>query len=146
MRRAAVLFFLFLLISGCGSKAPDDAVVTGPGDESFTVQGGGGLFGVGPVEFTVKNSLGAPLPDIDIEFFGGGGAILTDRFGNTLNAVNPGYFKTKTDDGGFARVFYVFTLPSCTSTTDLTRSASVFASVRSSASKLSTATVTIKCS
>jgi len=147
MRRAAVFFFLFLLVSGCGSSAPDDAVVTGPTDGSSTVVGGGGGFGVGPAEFTVKNSLGVPLPDIDIEFFGGGGATLTDRKGNVLNPSEPSYFKTKTDDGGFARIFYVFPLQSCgTPPVDLTQSASVLASVKNSSNFLTTFTVTIRCS
>jgi len=144
MRRAVVIFSLFLLVSGCGSAAPDEAIVTGPADSSSIVTGGGGTFGVGPAEFTVKNSLGAPLPDVDIEFFGGGGAILLDLDGNILNPDDPGYYKTRTDDGGFARVFYVFSLPTCSATVDLTRTGSVFASVRSSGNFLATFTVTIK--
>lgn len=147
MRKQAVsvlLFFLVLLVSGCGgdAKAPLDATVTGPEDSNFTVSGGGTVT-VRPLEFQVKDKAGViALPDVEIELFAGGGGSLTDIDGNPLDPNNPTYFKTNTDDRGLTRTSFRITLPGC-STEDVVVTGTVNASV-GPASKLWTGTFTIK--
>jgi hypothetical protein len=147
MRRQAVsvlLLFLVLFVSGCGgdAKAPFDATVTGPDDDDFTVPGGGAVI-VQPLEFQVKDKTGlVALPDVEIEFFAGGGGILTDLDGNPLDPNNPTYFKTKTDDRGLTRTSFLIVLPGCGAeavTVDGTVTATV-----GSASKLWTGSFTIE--
>ena len=123
-----MLFLLFLFVSGCGdSRAPLDATVTGPEDSTFEVSGGGTHI-VRPGDFQVKNKQDIALPDIEVELFAGGGGILTDLDGNPLDAANPTYFKTTTDDRGLARASFQIALPDCT-TKDVTIDGSILASV-----------------
>ncbi|MFQ5543721.1 MAG: hypothetical protein ACE5FY_05155 [Nitrospiria bacterium] len=151
MRKAVILFFLFVFISGCGNLAPTDSQVNGPEDSLETVQGGQTLI-FRALGFTVTNKDGVALPDVEIEFFAGGTGILTNLNGNPLNPTSPGVFKTRTDDRGLARVSYLITLPSCpapvagTTTADQTATGSVRGTVGSNSGHLWKATITIKCS
>lgn len=145
MRRPVLLFLLLLILSGCGGdpRAPLDASVSGPEDDTFTVNPpGGGFSFVGPLDFQVKNKDGVALPDVEIELFAYNGGILADLNGDPLDANALDYFKTETDDRGLARAFYLVALPDC-GAEDLTFTGSVGATVGIT-SKLWTGTYTIK--
>jgi len=136
-----------IFVGACGDLAPTDAVVSGPADSSSTFPGAQvpqtTIFRA--LDFTVTNSQGIPLPDVEIEFFAGGSGILTDLDGNALNAASPGIFKTHTDDRGVGRVSFLMTLPPCTDATDKTASGSVRGTV-ANADHLWVATITVICS
>lgn len=151
MRRQAalaILLYVVLLFSGCGddARAPFDATVTGPQDLDFKVNPNDPRIWIVPgLDFQVKDKGGTvALPGVEVEFFAGGGGILADLDGNPLDPNNPFYFKTKTDDRGLARTSFLINVPPC-STTDLTATGTVSASVGAT-SKLWKATFTVaKC-
>jgi hypothetical protein len=144
-KQTTPLVFLLFVLSGCGGDipAPLDATVTGPEDSFFIVNPpGGGPSLVGPLDFQVANKDSIALREVEIEFFGYHGGVLTDLNGNPLNPTDPTYFKTKTDDRGLARTFFLIGLPAC-GVEDLTVTGSVGATVGVT-SDLWTATYTIK--
>jgi hypothetical protein len=133
MRKPAVLLFLFLLVSGCGdSRAPVDAIVTGPEESLFTTKvvspddDGTRLFR--PGDFQVRNSADVPIPDVEIELFAGGQGILTNTEGVPFNSENPTYLKTKTDSRGMVRASFLAFLDPC-GTEDVTVTGSIVATV-----------------
>ena len=150
MRKQAasiILLFVILFVSGCGGdpRAPFDATITGPDDSNITVSPADsrGVI-VRALDFQVKDKAGAiALPGVEVELFAGGGGILTDINGNPLNASDPTYFKTKTDDLGLARSSFAIVLPDCSAAGDLTVTGTVNASA-GGASKQWVGTFTVK--
>ncbi len=144
---ASVLLLLMILsLSACGdSRAPFDATITGPADTTFTINPSdsrGQI--VRALDFQVRDKTGTTaLPGVEVEFFAGGGGILTDLDGNPLNTTDPTYFKTKTDDVGLARVSFAITLPNCASGADATVNGTVNAAA-GGVGKQWTGTFTVK--
>ncbi len=104
-------------LAGCGSDgdhAPNDAVVTGPSDESVSVPASASRELIYPnLEFRVRSG-GEPVPGVEIEFLAGGfgaDAEITDREGNLLDKDRPDYHRTETDESGTARVSLLMRLP-----------------------------------
>jgi len=146
MRRALILFSLLIGVAGCGDLAPTDASVEGPEDATTEIPAAGGspIF-YRPLDFLVTNSSGEPVSKIEIEFFAGGVADLTDIGGTVL--ATPKSFKTETDERGLARIGANVTVPQCAggaTPLDIKVDGSVLATVGSD-SHLWTATVTRKC-
>ncbi len=142
MRRGAVLFSLLILMYGCGDKAPDTAVVTGPSNSSTALDSAVPII-YRALDFTVANVSGDPLPDVEIEFFAGGIGILTDLNGVTLGTGV--IYKTTTDERGVARVSYSISIAACSGTEDQVTVGSVHGTV-ASADHLWTTTITLSCS
>lgn len=122
---ASVLLLLAsLLVSSCGDdpRAPFDATMVGPADTTFVINPSDSRTQtVRGLDFQVKDKAGAiALPGVEVEFFAGGGGVLTDINGNTLDASSPTYVKAKTDDVGLARASFTITLPDCASGEDQT--------------------------
>lgn len=142
MRRLILLFPLLFLISGCGDKAPDDAVVTGPTNTTTTVSSSGPLI-YRALDFKVANSAGDPLPELEIQFFAGGGGTLVNVDGVLLGTGS--IYNTFTDERGIARVSFGISIADCGgSTTDLVTVGGVRGTV-GNADYLWTTTVTLTC-
>lgn len=144
MRRAFILLSLLIGLAGCGDLAPTDAIVDGPEDATTEIPNSSASSTVfyRPLDFTVTNEDGAPIPKVQIEFFSGGVAQLTDINGTLLS--NPDASRDETDDRGIGRISTTLTVPGCTGTNDVVVDGSVLATV-GSASKLWTSTITRKC-
>ncbi|MFQ5580239.1 MAG: hypothetical protein ACE5FZ_06470 [Nitrospiria bacterium] len=147
MRRWVILLALFMFIPGCGDTAPKDAVVTGPPDETFTIESpGGGPWQVRPLIFSVKDGAGRIIPDIELEIIANNG-ILVDVSGKTI-AQNPpenDILVTRTNSEGAVTVSISVTLPTCgTATSPITFNSSVSAST-GFVNAISKQTWTIKC-
>lgn len=146
MRKVVFLFFIFVFIVGCGDNAPKDAIVTGPDDSTFAAtprSSASSTVRFRPLDFFAKNKDGDPLPDIEIQFFSTGIALLTDIDGALLS--NSDRFTTKTDDAGVGRISISVTIPGCIDTNNITVTGGVLATV-GSASDNFTGTVTRACS
>ncbi len=147
MKKIAVLIFASLFLAACGDRAPDGAVVTGPKDSTakFPRQTDPLPVTFAPLDFVVRDGTDETahlLGDIEIEFFAGGSARLSDFSGTPL--IPPFVVKNKTDDRGRGRVFATMLIPGCTGNTDSTVSGTVLATV-GTASALWTGTATITC-
>ncbi len=144
MRRAVLLVSLVFFISGCGDLAPTDSVVTGPADSTTTLNRSTEATNViySPLDFTVSSPEGDPRPQVQIEFFRGGDAFLSDVDGNLLS--NSSQVKNTTDDRGLGRVSAVVNVPGCVGTTNVVAQGSVLATV-GSASALWKVNITRTC-
>ncbi len=149
MKRAVVLFSLLILLAGCGDSAPEDAVVTAPSDgtDSLLASTVSTPVKFGPLEFKVTKPSGTgtiPAPDIDIEFFSGGTAFLSDLAGAPIGDT-VGRVKSKTGDNGVGTISAVITVPPCpTPAANVTVTGTVLGTV-GSASALWTGTITRTC-
>ncbi len=150
MRKIVLFIFMSLLLSSCGDLAPDGAVVSGPGDSTDTLTRQASeptqrTLIYRALDFIVKDGLEDDanlLADVEIEFFAGGNASLTDLSGNLLS--NPSVLVTRTDDRGIGRVSAIITNPGCTGTTDSTITGSVRATV-GTGSAVWVGTITVTC-
>lgn len=147
MKKIVLLIFASLFLAACGDRAPDDAVVTGPKDSTakFPRQTTPLTVTFAPLDFVVRNGTDENaqlLGNIEMEFFAGGSARLSDFSGNLL--ATPFLVKNKTDDQGLGRVFATMTIPGCTGNTDSTVTGTVIATV-GTASATWTGTATITC-
>lgn len=145
---ASVLLLLAsLLVSSCGDdpRAPFDATIVGPADTTYVINPSDSRAQlVRALDFQVKDKAGAiALPGVEVEFFAGGGGVLTDTNGNVSNTSDPTYFKTKTDDVGLARASFGIVLPDCVTGEDQTVTGTVNASA-GGASKQWIGTFTVK--
>jgi hypothetical protein len=116
MRKWTILLGLFVFISGCGqATAPLDATVTGPADASFTIAApGGGTQLVRPIIFTVKDSLGRLIPEVELDIIVNN-AFLVDVDGNNI-AQNPpdnDMLFTRTDPSGAVTVAILVPMKTC---------------------------------
>lgn len=146
MKRAVFLFFLFVLISGCGNNAPDDAVVTAPKDNTRTISSThSGVVFFRPLEFKVTKSTGTetiPVPDVDIRFFSRGPTVLSDLSRTPLSTT--GQVNSTTNDRGIGEIAALITVPACSGPGDIKEVGSVLGTVGSASAEW-TATITRTC-
>lgn len=132
MRKAIILMSLLLFLSACGSDlAPTDSTVTGPDDETVKLPLSTTASSVfyRPLDFVVRNEGEIAMPDVEIEFFSTGTAVLTDIDGNVL--ATPTRVKSKTDDRGIGRISILISVPGCTGTADVEATGGVIGTVGS---------------
>ncbi len=145
MRKAFIFISLLTFISGCGSDlAPNGATVTGPQASTTTLtrEAPEQIVVYRAMDFVVTNGNGDLIPKVEIEFFAGGSAYLSDFNGNALST--PEALKDETDDRGIGRVSVTIPIPACTNETDVVTTGSLVGSVGVS-DHLWTGTVTRTC-
>ena len=144
MRKLVLFFSLLFLISACGDKAPEDAVVTGPTNSTTPVLSAEPVI-YNALDFKVSNAAGDALPDVEIQFFAGGpgGVTLIDLNGAILGTGI--IYTTTTNARGIARVSFRLPIAACPATTDTITVGSVRGTV-GNADAIWTTRVTLKCS